>query len=260
MSMDFSGSAGAGSDFDVIPKGQLAWAILSIRGVKQSQNGGQYIDCELTIAEGQPYAGRKVWEMIGDPMFAGNSDKYKQMGHAAICRILESGRGAGPNKPEAYKINGYPELSGLKVAIKIGVEPGDAGHDDKNRVAEWLTPNPDSGSAFKAFERLMKGEYSPATKGGQQQAQSGFGGFGGGAPAATATPANSGFGNAGAGNSAPPANGFGFGGQAGNGAGQPQPSNAATVGATQENAGATSPSNPEQTPGWLAQAGGQAQQ
>ncbi len=257
MVMDFSGSAGAASDFDLLPKGQLAWAILNIRGVKPSGSGGQYIDCELTIDQGQPYAGRKLWDMIGDPNHAGNSEKYRQMGTIAITRILEAGRGASPTNPQGYQIASYADLDGLRVPIKIGIEEGEGGHNDKNRVAEWLTPNPASQSGHKWFVKLQAGEYAPPAPKGQ--GATGQGGFGNGA--APAQPAaSSGFGNGfGNSNGAPAASASGFGNQAGNG---PAPS-----GAAQGNAGAgqpkpatdASPSDPEATPGWMAQAGQQTQ-
>lgn len=249
--MDFSGSAGADTGGGTLPKGLLVFAILNVRGVKSSASGGGYLDCELTIKEGQPFAGRKIWEMVGDPMNSGNSEAYRKMGNIAISRILETGRGASPTNPEAYKISGYEQLSTLTVAIKVGIEPGTDGHDDKNRVAEWLTPNPAS-SAFKLFERLLKGDHNLPT------AQPGNGG----APAATA-PVSSGFGNAGFGNQGTggPAPSSGFGSQAGNGQAPAAASGfgAGTAANTQPPMGdaAASPSNAGQTPGWLAQAGQQ---
>lgn len=278
MTMDFSGNAGAASPFDLLPNGQLAYAILNVRGVKASASGGGYLDCELTICEGQPYAGRKLWDMIGDPNNAGNSEKYRQMGTIAITRILEAGRGAGPNNPSGYQINSYQDLDGLKVPIKVGVEPGTGGHDDKNRVAEYLTPNPASQSGHKGFALLASGTFNAAAAAAPAPA-SGFGapagaagapaGFGN-APAATAAPA--GFGAPAA---AAPAGG-GFGGQptAPDGGAAPgfpvaqQPgvvetatpqsdpaqSQPQTVAAT----GASSPSNPGDTPQWLSQADPQA--
>lgn len=190
--MDFSGTAGAVTNSDVIPRGLLVWAILDIRGVKSSGSGGQYLDAELTVDEGQPFARRKIWEMIGDPNHPGNSDKYKQMGAIAITRILEAGRGAGPQNVAAYKIADYRELSGLRVPIKVGVEAGKDGHDDKNRVAEWLTPNPQSQSGYKGYAKLASGDHGLPQGNG----------------AASAAPAPSGFGSV----AAPtPVAGAGFG-------------------------------------------------
>lgn len=171
--MNFSQGAGQSTGNDLIPNGQLAWAILTVRAIKASQSGGQYLDIELTLEEGQPFGRRKIWDMIGDPMFAGNSEAYRQMGQVAIARILECGRGAGPNNPGGYVIQSYDQLNGLRVAIKIGVKKGTGGYDDKNNVAEYLTPNPASQSGHKGFVKLQAGEHH-ISGGKPQPAVSGF--------------------------------------------------------------------------------------
>lgn len=245
MAMDFSGSAGATSNFDIIPKNQLAWAILTVRGLKASAKGGGYLDCELVIDQGQPYAGRKIWDMIGDPQNAGNSEGYRQMGTIAITRILEAGRNASPNNLAGYQIPNYEALSGLRVAIKVGIEAGTGGHDDKNIVADYLTPNPASASGHKLFLQLQAGQYNTAAP--AQAAQSGgFGGFGATAQPA-AQPATTGFGNTQPGFQQAPAEASGFASTAGS---EPQTSSTGFAST------ATSPSEPGATPGWLAQAGG----
>ena len=182
--MDFSQGAGQDSPSSLIPNGQLAFAIMTVRGVKASKAGGQYLDVELTIDDNQPYARKKLWDMIGDPGFAGNSPEYREMGMRSIARILETGRNAGPNNPAGYQLTDYAHLSGLRVAIKIGVTPAKDGYEEKNKVAEYLTPNPQS-SASKDFQRLLAGEFNkaktaaPAATGGfgrqQQPATGGFG-------------------------------------------------------------------------------------
>lgn len=217
--MDFSAGAGASSGNELIPNGQLAWAIIQVRGVKQSQAGGQYIDLELTIDDGQPFARRKVWEMVGDPIFPGNSEEYRQMGMVAISRILESGRGAGPSNPGGYKLASYEQLNGLRVAIRIGISKGKDGYQDKNRVGEWLTPNPAS-TASKEYNLLVSGVYNKNPKSQQS-------------PANPASAGSFGFGN----------------GSSETGFQQPQEPGAQTVSSP---ATTTFPS--EQGSGWLAQA------
>lgn len=251
--MDFSQGAGASSPSSLIPKGQLAWAILTVRGIKSSASGGQYLDCELTIDDNQPFARKKLWDMIGDPNHAGNSEAYRQMGLIAITRILESGRGAGPNNPAGYKIDNYQQLSGLRVAIKIGVEKGTDGYDDKNRVADYLTPNPASKDGHKPFLDLQAGKFSP---GGSPPASTGQSGFGFGGNAGGGAPANTGgFGNAGGG--AAPASGFQQP-QRGQGAASAAGQQQQTGFAGTTNATGQSPSNdPAATPSWLSQAGAQ---
>lgn len=177
--MDFSAGAGANPTGGLIPNGQLAWANVTVRGIKASQKGGQYLDIELTIDQGQPFAGRKIWEMVGDPNHPGNSEGYRQMGTIAICRMLEAARGAGPHNPAGYKLNAYTDLTGLRVPIKIKIEKGSGGYDDKNKVGEWLTPNPDSKTGHADYQALVAGVYNKAEAAPAQPAQTGFGGFGG---------------------------------------------------------------------------------
>lgn len=251
--MDFSMGAGKGTGSDLIPNGQLAWAILNVRGVKSSQSGGQYIDAELTIDDGQPYARRNIWERIGDPLHPGNSEAYREMGMVAISRILEAGRGAGPNNPGGYKIDNYGQLSGLRVPIKIRIQKGKDGYDDKNCVAEWLTPNPASQSGYKDFELLQSGTFNKADKGKQATAPQQSFGFGG--SSAPAQPAGGVFGSQPQTQQTPSANtGFQQPQQTGEGAasatGQPNQTGFAST------TNATEPSHSEQ-PSWLQQANGQ---
>ncbi|CAB4120996.1 hypothetical protein UFOVP4_54 [uncultured Caudovirales phage] len=173
--MDFSQGAGQGTGNDLIPNGQLAWVIINVRGLKSSQSGGQYVDVELTLDDNQPFSRRKIWEMIGDPMHPGNSEAYRQMGMVAISRILESAKGAGPQTPGGYKLNNFDDLHGLRVPIRIGIAKGTGGYADKNRVGEWLTPNPQSQGGFKDYQLLASGVHS---KTGATTAPVAVGGFG----------------------------------------------------------------------------------
>lgn len=265
--MDFSSHAGVSTGSDTIPNAQVAWAILAVRGVKASNSGGEYIDCELTIDDGQPFARRKVWEMIGNPFHQGNSEAYRQMGMVAITRICEAARGASPDNPAGYKLDNFQQLNGLRVPIKIGIEEGEGGRDDKNRVAEWLTPNPASKSGHKHFQRLMRGEY--ALNSAPAQTQTG-GGFGGGAPASTGgfgggQQTQSGFGQAG--NSAGSQQGgsgqtTGFGGATSTpGFQQSQPDSSgqggfATTAGNQTPTGASASPSSGTSGNWLEQANG----
>lgn len=187
--MSFASGAGKGPDLSgaTIPADQLAFVTVDVRGLKTASTGSKYLDLELTICEGQPFEGRKVWHNLGDPFWNDNSEGYREMGFVAICRMLEAGLGAGPNNPNAYNLPDYPHgfdrLKGLRVAIRIGVEKGTGGYADKNKVIEFLSPNPES-SSFKYWDALTKGiynltEHKKAAKAVPQQAT----GFGAGAPA-----------------------------------------------------------------------------
>lgn len=174
--MDFSAGRGQSTGSELIPNGLLVWAVINVRGIKTSQKGSRYLDVELTIDEGQPYARRKIWEMIGDPFYDGNTPEYKQMGMVAISRILEAARGAHLN-PQLYRLNDFAELNGLRCAIRVGISKGTGGYDDKNRVGAFLTPDPTS-DAYKEFQMLTTGQHfknKPAAGATVQQPLGGFG-------------------------------------------------------------------------------------
>lgn len=278
--LDFSSGAGLAGNTDLIPNNQLAWAIVDVRGVKQSQSGGQYLDIELTLDDGQPFARRKVWEMVGDPNHAGNSEAYRQMGLIAITRMLEAGRGAGPHNPAGYQIPNYEALSQLRVAIKIKVEKGKDGNPDKNRVAEWLTPNPASQSGHKGYQDLVAGKHNTSAPAGPPpngfgggfgqapafggQAPAFGGGFGGGAAQQPPAPQSFGQPQGAPGFQQPQQPAAAGWGQPSNAGNAEQQSARTTLGMTAATPAVptTSPSNPGpgQTPGWLAQAGTPPQQ
>jgi hypothetical protein len=261
--MDFSQGAGKSSGSELIPNGQLAWVFIAVRGVKASGSGGQYIDVELTIDDGQPFGRRKIWEMIGDPAHPGNSEKYREMGQIALARILEAGRGAGPHNPAGYQINGYQDLNGLRVPVKIRIEKGSGGYEDKNKVGEWLTPNPASAS-YKFFEQLQKGIYNasagtptpPSTNGFGSQAQpqqTGFAGFGAQGSVNNQNPNGANMGQSASGfPQSQPTGAPGWG----NASAQPAADQQGQTGFA-GTATATGPSPSDGQPAWLAQANGQ---
>lgn len=206
MAMDFSGGAGAGSPMDLIPNGQLAWVIITYRDQKVGAGKGTvYHDLELTLDAEQPFKGRKLWHNLMDPSAEANSATVKQMGLADITRILEAGRWAlNPNFDQGlfasqggYTINAFPEIDGLRVAVKIKVEKGTEGYADKNVVAEFLSPNPAS-SGHKGWKDLIAGKYNSTAAAAGPPAQGTFGGFGAGATAQPAQTAPA-FGNTAAG-------------------------------------------------------------
>jgi hypothetical protein len=184
--------AGGQNDFsELVPHGTLSWAILKLRwynfdmGIVETpskSSDAAFLDCELTLVGGD-WHGRKVWTRIGTK----GSEKYVNMGRAAIRGILEAGFGANPQtNPQGYTIANYSALDkggeGVKVGIKIKIEPGKDGYQDKNDVAVWLTPNPDGGTR-KDWDRLMLGDTKPSAHTTQPRTAGGAA-----APAAQAGP------------------------------------------------------------------------
>jgi hypothetical protein len=168
--LDFS-AALPQNDFDSnsgpIPNGTLAWVMVKVRWFNQDQGivettskhtGSQYLDCELTVVGGR-HDKRKVFTKIG--IYSPNGETYTNMGRSAMKAILEVGVGAGAQNPNGYKINSYADLSGLKAAVRIKIEPGKDGYQDKNDISLWLTPNADSPGAAAEFARLVAGDTEP---------------------------------------------------------------------------------------------------
>lgn len=162
--MDFSRYAGTESKSPLIPAKTLAWIWINLRGLKVSQAGGRYLDIEAVVDDhtpaGHPFSRRKLFLKVMDPTWAQNSEAAKEMGSITVTRMLESGRNAGPHNLAGYHVSeDYRELNQIRVAALIGVEPGKDGYDDKNRIDEWLTPNPTSKSGHKLWDPLIRGLY-----------------------------------------------------------------------------------------------------
>jgi hypothetical protein len=181
----FSPTSGAGSAPDLIPNGTLSWAMLSVQSKRNSkESNGEYYSVELTLIGGE-FEGRKVFDIIPNIYDQNNSEKWRTSGIGAITRIFESSGWFKPAEPASYNaFAGKPfeqimaGMDGQRVAIKVKVEKSkDPAYADKNKVAEWLSPNPASRSGYADYQRLIGGQ------GAVQQAR--VGAF---APAATPAP------------------------------------------------------------------------
>jgi hypothetical protein len=164
--MEMNNKTGLSSPMDLIPRGYLCWAQVEFRGMKVSPTtGSRYADVALTIADKQPYARKKIFTKIGDPDHPDNSAAYRQMGMTALTRMVEAAGLADPNDNASYEkfktMNAEQVLILLEkkyVAIKVKVEPGQQGYEDKNDVGEFLTPNAAS-QAHRSFVKLTSGDH-----------------------------------------------------------------------------------------------------
>jgi hypothetical protein len=161
----FSPTSGASSAPELIPAGTLAWAIIKVTNKKNTKDsGGEYYNIELTVHGGE-YEGRKVFEMLPNYQDSRNSDKWRAMGVTNITRIMEAAGFFKPSDPESYKaFVGKPFeiianfIDGQRCAIKVKVEKNsDPAYADRNKVADYLSPNPASGG-YKDFQRLIGGQ------------------------------------------------------------------------------------------------------
>ena len=168
----FSPTSSQQDSISLIPQGALCVANLVVRSIKNSKaSGAQYLDVELTVLAGD-YQGRKVFDMIMDPFCPNASDGGRKMGLLALTRICEAIGLFVPTDESSYTRYNAPgttiqnvisDIDGRKVAIRVKVEKGTDGYADKNKVGEWLTPNPNSGSGFKGWNELVNGA-QPVTR------------------------------------------------------------------------------------------------
>jgi len=182
----FNPQSGKGeSSFQLIPNGTLASAVLTVKGIKRSQRtNGEYGSIELTINEGE-FTGRKVWSVIMNPLDENNSDGGKKMGITSLTRLFEASGLFTIGDVSSYdRYNGadFGEmlrlLDGKTVAIKVKIAKGKDGYEDKNEVADYLTPNPES-NGYPGWQKLHGGApaqqapaqaFAPAPKIMNQQA------------------------------------------------------------------------------------------
>jgi hypothetical protein len=173
-----SGASGSSNTGALIPHGTLAFAVVQPTGIRESKKtGGGYANLELTISDG-PYAGRKVWTIVCNPQDERNHNHALRkegkndgalMGLAAMTRMFEAAGVFNPLDARSYdRYNGatfnqvIAGLEGLTVAIKVKVKKGTEGYEDKNEVAEFLSPAPTSGTS-KLWAQLT-GDGSAARK------------------------------------------------------------------------------------------------
>lgn len=204
--MQFSNTSGLSTPTDLIPNGFLCWVLVGFRGMKNSQEPnkdggyGRYADMEFTIADKQPLARKKLWDIVMDPDHGDNTEGARNMGMASLTRMIESAGLVNPEEPASYeKFNGksceeiMTLLDGKFVAIRAKVEKGGNGYADKNKVGDYLSPNK-AGSTFKNYTKLVNGDHGVAVTGQQQGARSagGFGGAGSAAPQTGSAPVRQG--------------------------------------------------------------------
>jgi hypothetical protein len=186
---------------ELVPAGTLAWAVFALQEKRYGrESGAGYYAIELTI-EGGPFNRRKVFTMISDPLDANASEEGRTRAFGTMKRALESSGLLNPQTAPQFA-NVHPDtviqwLAGKKVAVKVGIEKGKDGYADKNKVADWLSPNPESGG-YKLFAQLInpppaapaQGSFGAAAPGGFTAPAAAPGGFG--APASASPAPNAG--------------------------------------------------------------------
>ena len=181
MENPFSPESGVGSPNttrSLIPAGTLAFANVTVQEIKKSgRTGGEYARLEFVITEGE-FTGRRIWSIVMNPLDplnvnvehrnAGKSDGVI-MGTMSLTRMFEAAGLVDASDKASYSVlNGktfqeiLTTLDGNRVAIKIKIAQGKNGYEDKNEVADYLSPNPQSGGN-PGWSKLNSGMASAPT-------------------------------------------------------------------------------------------------
>ena len=155
-----------GNDFSLIPHGTIARAILYIKpqmdGVRipdialdaifrqSATTSAKWAELEFTIIGGE-YDKRKVWHNVffdGDKKNQNGVSISREIGLKTVRGIIDSAKGLNPSdvSQEANSMRQIPSLesiNGMEICMKIAVEKGPNGYDDKNKMLAPVTINQD---------------------------------------------------------------------------------------------------------------------
>lgn len=159
----FTFGGGAADAPSLIPDGTLSFALISFGAAKTSGKGATYYPVTLTLMGGQ-HEGRKIFDSLPDLRDPNVSPGWKKMAQGRIIRILETVGFFTPSNPESYKAfatASFEEVAraidGKRVAIRVSIEKSeDPAYADKNKVGEYLSPNPTS-AGYKDYIQLQGG-------------------------------------------------------------------------------------------------------
>ena len=143
--------------FDLIPAGTVVSFMMAIKPGGVGEGGwftasktsdAVMLSCEFTVTEG-PYAKRKFWQYL---VLSGGklNDKGESIA-AGISRsmlraMLESARNVKPDDMSDAAVAkrrtaGWHDFNGLCFLARLGVEKGQNGYQDKNRIQSVITPD-----------------------------------------------------------------------------------------------------------------------
>lgn len=121
--------------FDLLPVREYQAVITESELKKANSGNGDYFNLTFEIIDGE-FKGRKVWQRITQ-----NSDneKARNIGKAQLASICKAVGKMAPNDTE--------ELHDIPLIIKVGIEKGTNGYQDRNKItaykpASGATPQP----------------------------------------------------------------------------------------------------------------------
>lgn len=159
---------------ELIPAGTVCPVIMTIRPGGSGPEGwltqsktsdAEYLNCEFTVTEG-PYAKRKLWTNMtwsGGKVDDKGRSKGGEITRSTLRAMLESARNINPDDMSekamaARRVNSFGEFDGLEFVLKVGIEKGQSGYADKNKVLSIITPDK------KEYSQGASGGYQPAAQ------------------------------------------------------------------------------------------------
>ena len=153
---DFN-SAERQQSFELIPAGTIVPLIMVIKPGGSGDGGwltasknsdAMMLNCEFTVTEGS-FAKRKVFQYM---VLSGGKQNDKgesiagNITRSTLRAMLESARGILPEDMSDTAVNkrriaGWQDFNGLCFVAKIGVEKGQGGYQDKNKIQAVITPD-----------------------------------------------------------------------------------------------------------------------
>lgn len=133
----------------------------------------QFLSCEFKILS-DPLKNRMFWQNI---MIARVSDKALNISKATLRAMLESARGIMPTDMSdlalrARQVQSFSEFQDIIFAVRIDIEIGNEGFNDKNKIGIVITPDRSEYKSIMAGQTIV-GTTPPANNGIRKQRQSG---------------------------------------------------------------------------------------
>lgn len=173
----FSPTSGKGNSFEPLPHGTLAFVQINVRDLKTAKSGGTYLYLELAVVDHPQFTGRRIFSMLPNVFDPKCGDDWIEIGKVSWVRLLEAVGAFNPEHPGTYnqfmegplanatpqeRIQAMAKSIHEKVgAVKIKLVPEKNGFEEKNEVAEWLSPNKQTVSGYKGWQKLMAGSAAP---------------------------------------------------------------------------------------------------
>ena len=147
------------NDFELMPDNTIVRGIIKLSGgdrelpefgagqyFKSSQSGAEWLPIEVTIMGG-PFDKRKVWHNIfvnGTKLNDNGVPLAKVIGLQMMKAMIDSAfnldpKDQSPQAQQARSLQGVSQLNGLNFCFKIGIEKGQNGYSDRNKIKSVLT-------------------------------------------------------------------------------------------------------------------------